>query len=185
MKSLVKVLQLLLALPLACSSILLAQADSEKPKFTLTLSTNQAQVTAGADVELVIQTTNISQDWIPFPFGYHGRMPSTYQFEIRDEQGNEVRRFGPRYTKAPDGTLLRLPDRPAGSTRTGAIAPGKSEECIATISDDYPLNRPGKYTIRVWRPATMGSPQAPELRRVYSNAINVTVLPAEGTPPGN
>ncbi len=52
----------------------------------------------------------------------------------------------------------------------------------STISDEYNFDHPGKYTIRVWKPATMGTPEKPELNRIYSNTITVTVLPADVKP---
>lgn len=51
------------------------------------------------------------------------------------------------------------------------------------ISDDYNSDHPGKYSIRVWKPATRGTPEKPELNRVYSNTITITVLPANSKPP--
>jgi hypothetical protein len=49
----------------------------------------------------------------------------------------------------------------------------------STISDDYNFDHPGKYTIRVWKPATKGTPEKPELNRVYSNTITITVVAPE------
>jgi len=53
----------------------------------------------------------------------------------------------------------------------------------STISDDYAFDHPGNYTIRIWGPATKGSPGKPELNRIYSNTIKITVLSA-GDPAG-
>jgi hypothetical protein len=184
MKLFIRALGLALAVLLVCTSIIVAQAPPENPKFALAISTDKAQITKGEDVVIVIKMSNLSEDAIPYNFGYHGRMPDGYQFEIRDEQGNEVLRFGPRYKQMPNGKLFRLPDRPAGSSRTAEIAPGKSEEDRATISDDYPFDRPGTYSIRVWKPGRTDSSQSSDSARVYSNTITVTVLPAGGTPPG-
>jgi hypothetical protein len=46
----------------------------------------------------------------------------------------------------------------------------------STISDEYNFDHPCKYTIRVWKPATMGAPEKPELNRIYSNTITITVV---------
>ena len=110
-------------------------------------------------------------------------MPNGYRFEIRDDQGNEVQRFGPRYKQLPYGKTLRLPDRPAGSERYGDVDPEKSVEVHATISDEYPFDRPGKYSIRVWKFDKAGPAHGADPARVYSNTITVTVLASEGTPP--
>jgi len=179
MRYLMTALSLALLVPLPCTSMIRAEAP-EKPRFTLAIHTNKAQVTKGEDVEIVIKITNISVDPIAFSFGYHGNVPDGYQFEIRDEQGNEVQPFGPRYRKMPNGRMFRLPDRPAGSKVQGDIAPGNSVEESATISDEYPFNQAGTYSIRV---SKIDSSQAPDSPGVCSNTITVTVLASEGTPP--
>ena len=184
MKNLMKALGFALVVPLACTSVLLAQAPPENPKFTLAINTDKAQVTKGQDVVISIKITNISGDPMGISFGYHGRMPNGYHFEIRDDQGNEVHRFGPRYKQSPDGKSLRLPDQPAGSSRQADIPPGKSMEGSATISDEFPFDHADTYSIRVWRPAKIDSTQSPDSTRGYSNTITVTVLPSGGTSPG-
>jgi len=173
-----KALAFALLAPILSSSILSAQTNPEPPKFTILIRADKPEVTLGSDIAIAIKITNISAESLTFSFGYHGRMPDSYQFDMQDEQGVTVAKFGPRYRQLPNGNMFRLPDRPAGSMRWGGIEPGKSVEEHATISDDYNFDHPGKYTIRVWEPATKGTPEKPELNRVYSNTITVTVLPA-------
>ncbi len=174
-----KVLIFALLAPVVSVSMLAAQTNPVSPKFTLVIGADKSEVALGSDIAITITITNISEEPLTFSFGYSGRMPDGYQFDIRDEQGATVSRFGPRYRRLPNGNMFRLPDRAAGSVRQGAVNPGKSVEEHATISDDYNFDHPGKYTIRVWKPATMGTPEKPELDRVYSNTITVTVLPAD------
>jgi len=174
-----KVLALVLLAPVAFSSVTFGQTGPESPKFTLVISTDKPEVTLGSDIAIAIKITNISDAPLTSSFGYHGRMPEGYQFEMRDEQGATVAKFGPRYRQLPNGNILQFPSRPAGSMRWGEINPGKSVEEQATISDYYNFDHPGKYTIRVWKPATMGTPEKPELNRIYSNTITITVVGTE------
>jgi hypothetical protein len=187
MTKFIRVLTFALLAPVVSASILVAQTAPENPKFTLLISTDKPEVTLGSDTEIVIKITNTSEDPITITCGKHGRMPDGYQFDMREEQGTAVARFGPRYRQLPDGFMFRLPDRPAGSVILGGVSikPGKSMEEHAAISDDYNFDHPGKYTIRVWKPATMGTPEKPELNRIYSNSITVTVLPADSSTPAD
>jgi len=172
------VLAFVLMAPFVFASALAAQTNPEPPKFTLVISADKPEVTLSSDIAIAITITNISAESLTFSFGYHGRMPDGYQFDIQDEQGVTVSKFGPRYRQLPNGNMFRLPDRPAGSMRWGGIEPGKSVKVHATISDDYNFDHPGKYTIRVWKPAAKGTPEKPELNRVSSNTITITVLAA-------
>ncbi|MGA3264947.1 MAG: hypothetical protein ABSC47_12995 [Terracidiphilus sp.] len=176
MMKFMRVLTFSLLAPVVFTGALTAQTNPEPPKFTIVISPDKSEVNLGSDIAIAITITNISEESLTFSFGYHGRMPDGYHFDMRDEQDAKVAKFGPRYRRLPNGNMFRLPDRPAGSMRWGAISPGKSVEEHATISDDYNFDHPGKYTIRVWKPATMGIPDKPELNRVYSNTITVTVV---------
>jgi hypothetical protein len=147
-----------------------AQANRESPKFTLLL---------GSNIVVAITIANISDEPIAIAYGRHGRMPDGYQFDVRDEKGASVSKFGNRYVQLPNGNSLQLPARPAGSVIPGGveIKPGKSMEESATMSDVYPFDPPGRYTIRACRSATIGSPEGPKMMSICSNTILVTVLP--------
>jgi len=131
--------------PAVFAGVLAAQTNPEPLKFTIAISAVKAEIASGADVEIVITRTNTSERPIRMEFGRHGNMPDGFQYDIRDEQGAELAK-----------TVYRdiRPSRPDGSTRSGELAPGKSTETRATISDVYPFDRPGRYTIRAWMPAT-------------------------------
>jgi hypothetical protein len=161
-----------------------AQTNPEKPKFTIVISADKPEVTLGADITIAIRITNISEEEIVTTCGYQGRVQDSYQYDLRDEEGTAVARFGPRYRKMPDGSMFRLPNSYPGDPRPGGcgIKPGGFMHVYSTISDDYNFDHPGKYTIRVWKPATMGTPEKPESGKVYSNTITVTVVaPATDT----
>lgn len=160
------------------AGVLVAQSNPENPKFTIVISADKPEVTLGADITIAITITNISEEEISIACGYSGRVQDGYQYDMRDEQDAAVARFGSRYRKMPDGSMFRLPDRYPGDTRIGGcgIKPGGFMNVYSTISDEYNFDHPGKYTIRVWKPATMGTPEKPELNRIYSNTITITVV---------
>jgi hypothetical protein len=146
-----------------------AQTKRDVPKFTIVIRADKSEVLSGSDVDIVITTTNISEDLIRMPFGQHGNLPDGFRYEIRDEQGAEVAK-----------TVFHdiRPSKGPGSGGTRQLAPGESAETRALISDVYPLDRPGKYTIRAWMRA-VDLPDDSESNRVYSNTITVTVLAAD------
>jgi hypothetical protein len=170
--------------PVLFAGALVAQSNPENPKFTIVISADKPEVTLGADITIAITITNISEEEISIACGYSGRVQDGYQYDMRDEQGAAVARFGPRYRKMPDGSMFRLPDRYPGDTRIGGcgIKPGGFMYVYSTISDEYNFDHPGKYTIRVWKPAKMGTPEKPELDRIYSNTITVAVVAPEPAP---
>jgi len=170
--------------PVLFAGVLVAQTHPENPKFTIVISADKPVVTLGADITIAITVTNISEDEIGIACGNWGRVQSGYQYDMRDEQGAAVARFGPRYRKMPDGSMFRLPDRDPGDSMPGGcgIKPGKFMDVDSTISDEYNFDHPGKYTIRVWKPAKMGTPEKPELDRIYSNTITIIVLPSDTKP---
>jgi hypothetical protein len=164
--------------PVVFASVLIAQTNPDNPKFSLTIKAFKSEVALGSEIGIAITIANISDDYIALDFGHYGRMPRGYEFDIRDEQGKPVARYGKRYLQLQDGNTLQYPSELPGSVLKAGIEPGKSIEQGAMLSEVYPFDHPGKYTIQVSRPATLGTPGKPELNRVYSNTITVTVLPA-------
>ena len=104
MTKFMKVLAFALLAPVVSFNVIAGQTNSESPKFTLAISTDKPEVTLGSDIAITIKITNISDAPLTSSFGYHGRMPEGYQFEMRDEQGATVAKFGPRYSNSPTGT---------------------------------------------------------------------------------
>jgi hypothetical protein len=166
------VLALALMAPFVFAAALAAQTNPEPPKFTLVVNAEKPDVPLGADIVITITITNISEEGISIGCGYHGNVQEGYQYEIRDEQGIEV-------PKIVNKDSFR-PTRSPGNPRPGGcgIKPGGFMKVYSTISEDYNFDHPGKYTIRVWKPATKGTPEKPELNRVSSNTITITVLAA-------
>jgi hypothetical protein len=167
-----KVMTLAFLAQVLFAGLLFAQTNPEKPKFTIIIRAGNPEVISGSNVEIWIKTTNISEELIPMQFGEHGNLPDGFRYDIRDEQGAEVAK-----------TVFNdiRPSRGPGSHRPGQLAPGESTEARALISDVYPLDRPGKYTIRAWMRAVDVLDDS-ESNRVYSNTITITVLPAGSKP---
>ena len=163
----------LLVFALSASEIA-AQSNPEKPKFSLTIKAQRSEVAVGSDIQIEITITNTSDDPLIFASGRHGNLPDGYEYDVHDEQGTMAVKFGKRYVQLPDGNILQLPSRPAGSHSLGGqgIQPGKSIDELATISDVYQLNHPGKYTIQVSR-------KEPWSPTIYSNTITISVMAAE------
>lgn len=149
-------------------SSLAAQTSPESPKFTLRIHVVKPVVSLGADVDIEIELTNTSDEPLAFEFGNIGNLAVGYQYEVRDEQGVEV-------PKGVHHDPLE-PGRAPGSSRQGEIRPGKSIGERSRISDSYPFDHPGEYTVRVSR-TTPWSPA------VYSNVVTITVVASRDSEP--
>jgi hypothetical protein len=169
MTKLLNVLAFALLAPFVFASVLAAQTGPEPPKLSIVISAEQPEVLLGSDIVIAITITNISDEGIGIECGNHGNVQDGYQYDLRDEQGTKVPKM-----VYNDGR----PSRPPGNPMPGGcgIKPGGFMKVYSTISDDYNFDHPGKYTIRVWKPATRGTPDKPESNRVYSNTITITVV---------
>jgi hypothetical protein len=172
---------LLMPIPILC-----AQESQEQPAVAITITAVNPVAVLGSDVTIVIKTTNTSNKYVVYNASFHGNVSEGYGYEIRDEQGGLVQRFGPRYITMPNGEQFRLPTTPPGSMRQGGLRPGGSTETRATLSDDFNFDHPGTYTIRVWSvpvssvPEDMGS-NVQGVGKVYSNTVTIKLLPPEGS----
>ena len=158
-----------------------AQKSQGKQALVITISADHPVSVLGSDVSIEIKMTNISNRRVVFSASYHGNMPEGYGYEIRNEQGGFVQHFGPRYRVMPDGEKIRLPDTLPGNRLRGELQPGENTETTAVLSDDFDFDRPGTYTIRVWKSPIGADPNAQSTGRVYSNTIAVKLLPPGGT----
>jgi hypothetical protein len=159
-----------------CGNALNAQTNPDDPTFSLDIKALKSEVVLGADIDIEIKLTNTSTEILTFAFGSRGNLPVGYKWEVRDEQGALIAKFGRPTTPVPNGKL-QAPIHPPGSTMQGQVEPAKAILQGARISDAFPFDHPGKYMIQVsrtvsWSPA------------IYSNTITVTVLPkADDSPP--
>ena len=166
MTRLVLAVSFALVIPIPLASTLVAQMSPETPKFRIVISAGKQELPLGSDVSISIKTTNLSEEPIPMQFGFHGNLPDGFRFEVRDERGTKLTR------RVYDDIR---PTRPAGSTRSGELSPGKSTEAVALISDIYSFDRPGQYTIRVWLQAKRSNDDT-EPNRIYSNTVTIKVV---------
>ncbi len=157
-----------------------AQTNPDGPKFTLTIRAYQSEVTLGSQFGIAITIRNISDESLSFRFARHGAVADGDQYEVRDENGKRVARFGEERTaQLPNGGTWHIPAGPVGPSGVGWIRPGESTEEGSMISDDYNFDHPGKYTIQVSRKESW-SPTP-----IYSNIITITVVepkPVAATP---
>jgi hypothetical protein len=172
---------LLMPIPILC-----AQESQEQPAVAITITAVNPEAVLGSDVTIVIKTTNTSNEYIVYSANFHGNVPEGYGYEIRNEQGGLVQRFGPRYITMPNGEQFRLPTTPPGSMRQGGLRPGESTEDKATLSDDFDFDHPGTYTIRVWSVPVLNIPEgmdpnAQGVGKVYSNTVTIKLLPPDSS----
>jgi hypothetical protein len=166
--------------------VLRAQESQGRPAVTIAIMAVNPVAVLGTDVTISIKMTNISDENIVFIGGYRGSLPDGYGYEIRNEQGGLVQRFGPRYVTMPNGEQFRLPTRSPGTTRWGNVLPGGSTETRATLSDDFNFESPGTYTIRVWSVPVLNIPEgmdpnAQGVGKAYSNTVTIKLLPPDSS----
>jgi hypothetical protein len=145
-----------------------SQLTLDKPSFSLEISAPQS-IVLGASVQIEIKITNTSDALESFVFESYGGLAGGYEYEVRDQRGEQVPLIKHPPAHSPDGSVLITPSRAPGSRILGQIQPGKYILEGANLSDRFRFDRPGKYTVRVSRAPTW-SP------RVYSNMLTITII---------
>jgi hypothetical protein len=161
---------LLVLVVFACT--LHGQTNPVSPKFTLVIKAYKSEVALGSEIGIAITVKSISDEKFTYLFGNQGNVADGYEYDVRDEKGVPVARYGKRVLQLPNGETLQYP-RPPGRSFVGEMRPGDSYEQGSTVSDIFQFDHPGKYTIQVSRKESW-SPSP-----VYSNIITVTVLAPE------
>jgi hypothetical protein len=136
-----------------------------EPWFSVTIDTPEATVTVGLDVKLkVIFTNNTGKD-IHYSAGGPARSGPAFDINVRDAEGNPV----------PE-TLYGLklhgkdPHPWSGSVFSATLHPGKTIEEEVSLSKEFDLSKPGKYTVQVQE-------KNPVFQTVKSNVLTITVVP--------
>jgi len=152
------------------------QAGAVKPPFSLTISynpKNPAQETsadqivkAGSWLTFLIRKTNIADHEIPVR--PHGCL---LQYDVRDSSGSPVAH---RKSKDPSG-IVRM--EPAGQPRM--LQPGESKVIFEDVGNWYEMDKPGIYAVQVSQ--CLSDDPASDV--VKSNALTITVLPADSPQP--
>ena len=151
------------------------QTNQENPKFSVSVKAAKPEVTLGADIDIAITTTNLTEKFLTFLFARQGNVAVGFEYFVLDEKGAPVAKYGTRYLQLPSGETVPYPPLP-GKSMLGGIPPKENSQEGSRISDLYNFDHPGKYTIQVSRKEESSSTP------VYSNIITVTVLAPEPAP---
>jgi len=122
----------------------------------LVIAARNSTVVAGADVSIEVSLTNTSNQDVPEGVMYMDGigLDSTFRFEVRDEHGDLVPKRTYPYEELRTGKVIFRTIR-ARETITQT----------QTVSAQYDMRKPGKYTIQVSRDD------------IKSNIVTVTVTP--------
>jgi hypothetical protein len=154
-----------------------AQPARAAPKFSLTIKTAQGTVKVGSDVVVEAEMKNTSvEDIFYSALTGRGQDPgrSGFAWEILNVEGKPVplTEYGlkinhlesPQDEVGPGGYIPS-----AGKTVYGLLGPGKAIVENRTLSKEYDLSKPGKYTVQASR--------FDGKTDVKSNTLTLTVMP--------
>ena len=138
----------------------------DKP-FKIAITADSPTVVAGSDVWIKVSLTNTSNQDAPEGVAYIlGNIDSSFQFEVRDNQGELV----------PKRTYPH-PELATGSVRFRTISRGETYTQNQLVSALYDMRKPGEYTIQVSRRINYN----PE-DDIKSNIVTITVTPNGNVP---
>lgn len=139
-------------------------AQSTSPSFTLNLGPKKAEIRTGEDVWIKIIQTNTSSHRVSCAYSGGNAVNTRYSYEVSYEDGK------------PAGKVTKSPDVPPPDDYMQCeIDPGESNTNTICVSNVFAFDKPGKYTVQVWRldPDTKDSQGNPA--KVYSNTITITI----------
>lgn len=146
-----------------------ASAQQTTPAFALTLSggtRNRASTDfrVGSTIWITIVQTNKGSNSIDCTEIAQNGINTSYHYEVTDEDGKPLERV----------TRPHMDTEPK-DVHPCNLAAGKSVTGEEELNDIFNLDRPGKYTVQVWRwdPDTKDSQGNPV--KVYSNTITITI----------
>src|ERR1035437_2886448 len=148
-------------LAVAALATLGATAQSGSPSFTLDLSTKKSEFRAGDKVWIKVTQINISNHQISCSYIGGNGVNTQYRCQVLDEDG-----------KTAEKVKWDVP--PAGNLQC-EIAPGESDNNSLCLSNVFKLDRPGKYTIQVWRFDPDVKDDEGNALKVQSNIITITI----------
>jgi hypothetical protein len=145
-------------------SFALCQQSNNLP-FKIAITSAPATVVAGAEVSITVSLTNKSDHDVNGGIMYsRGNLASIFRFEVHDEHGKLVPK---RTYPHPE---LGFPF----SVKETNISAGETLVLEQEVSALYDMQKPGKYTIQVWR-------RDPKYD-IKSNVVTVTVTPKDKAP---
>jgi hypothetical protein len=134
-------------------------SEAEKKAISTTISADHDVVKVGSEVRVILATKNISDKPIPYAECVHYKdMDEFYEFKVWRADGVPV-----QHRSHPPYTLNCAFDE---------LQPGATISDYEPLSNDWDLNRPGKYFVQLDR---HGTPS--KLTIETSNVITVTVVP--------
>jgi hypothetical protein len=132
--------------------------------FTLRLSVKKPEFRVGEIVKITIVQTNVSSHQVDCYYSGANAINNAYNYIVLDEDGNPVKEV--QWTK---------PVPPLGRYLQCGIDPGESDTNWIYLSNAYKFDRPGKYTVQVWRPDPDTKDSDGNPIKVYSNTVTVTI----------
>lgn len=139
--------------------------QSSNPPSKIAIATESPTVLAGSDVSINVSLTNTSNEDVNEGVMYKDgiNLDSTLRFEVRDEHGKVVpKRTYPHEELRPGSVIFRT------------IKAGQTLTQQQRVSAMYNMQKPGKYTIQVWR-------RNPNYD-IKSNILTVTVTSKDKDP---
>lgn len=146
---------------LIASRTLIAQPSAS---FTLNLNAKKPEFRLGDVVQITIVQANTSSHRISCAYSGGNAVNTRYSYEVSYEDGKPAGKVAQSpYVPPPDDYMQCEIDR--GESNTNTI-------CLSNV---YVFDKPGKYTVQVWRrdPDTKDSEGNPV--KVYSNTITITI----------
>lgn len=152
------------------SAAQVAQPATAKPKISIAIKTAQNAVKVASDVDVEVEMKNISQEGVGFILtGTMSFSSTSFRWDIRDIASKPVpmTEYGLKANclDSPGG----VPRICSGSSFGDTLDPGKAFRQKLTLSKEYDLSKPGKYTIQAFR--------SDGKTDVKSNVITLTVTP--------
>lgn len=147
------------------------KAQDAKPSFTLALSAKTYEFRAGSEASIVIIQKNTSGQTIDCSFQGYGGVNHKYHYDVRDEDGKLAEK-----AVRPNMELEPEDYHPCN------LPPGETSSQEITLSRVYKLDRPGKYTVQVFRFDPGLTDEEGNPLKVLSNTITITVVAADPAP---
>lgn len=121
-------------------SALSSYAQSKEAPYTLILSAKTYEFRAGTDVKINIVQTNISKETVECTYRGSGGVNHEYHYDVRDEDGNLAEKAVRPYMDVEPNDIHEC-----------GLEPGENSTNTIKLSRVYKFDRPGKYTVQVYR----------------------------------
>jgi hypothetical protein len=139
-------------------------AQSANPSFTLKLSPKNTEFRASENIWVKIVQTNTSSQQVSCAYAGGNGVNRQYRYEVTDENGKPAEKIVQSPYIPPPGDYMQC-----------EIDPGESNTNLICLSNVFQLDKPGKYTINVWRPDPDAKDSDGNPVKVYSNTITITI----------